>query len=144
MTPLPLQLSTTLASQELFSSVSFLILSLAPMPLLHCFHPQQYWRSNSKLTSQKGKTGHPWSRQQTELQAATQHWSVKLASNINWLCVWETAWDKSPYWTQNHLVFLPSSHTPSVRRTLLSKVLHHNTKWDLLVWTSGGVPLPLM
>ena len=29
-----------------------------------------------------------------KLQHATQYQSVKLASNINWLCVWETARDK--------------------------------------------------
>ena len=37
-----------------------------------------------------------------------------------------------------------SSHTSSVWRTLLSKVFHHNTKWDLLLRTCGGASLPLM
>ena len=39
---------------------------------------------------------------------------------------------------------LDQNHSPFVWRTLLSKVFHHNTKWDVLLWTSGRIPLPLM
>ena len=60
------------------------------------------------------------------LQVAAKHQSVKLALNINWLRVWETAEIKAHIGPESLSLF--SKFLPPVWRSVLPKVFHHNTK----------------
>ena len=99
MTPWPLELSTPLPPKTstalvLFSSAFFLIQSLVQVP-----HTASILSNteDAKALLRKAKQAIIKQDNGLRLQVGAKHQSVKLALNINWLRVWETARDKGPY-----------------------------------------------
>ena len=64
---------------------------------LHCTYPKRYQQCKLLSESYEEDTS---TEQNLMLKEACKHQSVSLASEINWLRVWEAARDRGPFWTK--------------------------------------------
>ena len=138
----------TLASQDIYSlSVVQQCIFLDSMQAwykCHYLHPQQYWWSKSTARQNRpssSKTTDSGSRLLLNISQLNL-----LSTSAGWLCVWETARDKGPYWTRISITqsFKVLTYPLFRERCCSNCSTTIATKWYFSLWTCGGLPLPLM